>query len=763
MADGEISLEATIDTRDYDKGTKQIESDNKKIQDSAEKTSEKVDDSTEKISESTKKIPDSSKSASKGFSASFGVIAGVAGTVASKVVDFVGDLSSSIIEASDSAQKFSSTMQFAGIDDKKIQELTKSTQEYADKTVFNLADIRNATAQLASNSVKDYDKLAEAAGNLTAVAGGGANEFKSVAMVLTQTAGAGKLTTENWNQLSDAIPGASGKLQEAMLKNGAYTGNFRDAMEDGQITAEEFNQAIMDLGMTDVAKEAATSTQTIEGAWGNLEASFVSLGSGVLDAVKPLITGGMDAISQFVGDASTNFQNFVDNVKKTMDEASKTEGFQKLKDALSDLGGAFQNLYNAVSSIAQPLVDQVTGFVEPIRQKLSSMIPDDLNGKISSIAGIVQGVADAINGLASVINDNPMLQSGLYAIAGALTAIGVSSALTVLAGLPAAIAAVGAALTSALTAIGIALMANPIGLVIGLIGASIGMLVYFFTQTEEGKQMWEDFTNFLNETLPKIQQWFSDTGQHIMDAFSQASDFVQSIPGKIEGFFNGIADWFKNIFGNVKQGVTDAFNGAVGFVQGIPGKIQGFFAGIPSWFSSKFGEMKNSVQNKFNEVVSFVRGIPGKIKSALGNVGGILRNAGASIINGFLNGLKSAWGKVTDFVGGIAGWIASHKGPISYDRKLLIPAGEAIMGGLRKSMLAGWAQIQHDVASMGFGIRNDFTANARMVGVNPVSPVPSIENNDVSNNRSITITQNISSNDPRTTATLANEYLRRTL
>ena len=44
------------------------------------------------------------------------------------------------------------------------------------------------------------------------------------------------------------------------------SGNFREAMEKGEISADEFNQAIMDLGMTDVAKEAATSTSTIEGA-----------------------------------------------------------------------------------------------------------------------------------------------------------------------------------------------------------------------------------------------------------------------------------------------------------------------------------------------------------------------------------------------------------------------------------------------------------------------------------------------------------------
>ena len=84
--------------------------------------------------------------------------------------------------------------------------------------------------EFAANGVPNYDKLAEAAGNLNAVAGGSADTFKSVAMVLTQTAGQRKLTTENWNQLSDAIPGASGKIQQALKEAGAYTGNFRDCL-----------------------------------------------------------------------------------------------------------------------------------------------------------------------------------------------------------------------------------------------------------------------------------------------------------------------------------------------------------------------------------------------------------------------------------------------------------------------------------------------------------------------------------------------------
>ncbi len=238
-----------------------------------------------------------------GFGAKLGVITGIAQSVAGKAIEAFMGLSGEITSASDSAQKFASTLNFAGVSEQQIKRLTASTQDYADKTVYDLNDIRNTTAQLAANGVPNYDKLAEAAGNLNAVAGGSADTFKSVAMVLTQTAGQGKLTTENWNQLSDAIPGASGKIQQALKEAGAYTGNFRDAMADGQITAQEFNDAIMSLGFTDAAVEAATSASTIEGATGNLEAAFVKLGASVLDSVKPAITGGMSWIADGVTNA----------------------------------------------------------------------------------------------------------------------------------------------------------------------------------------------------------------------------------------------------------------------------------------------------------------------------------------------------------------------------------------------------------------------------------------------------------------------------
>ncbi|MFC4771881.1 aggregation-promoting factor C-terminal-like domain-containing protein [Enterococcus hermanniensis] len=229
---------------------------------------------------------------------SIGAIAGVASSAVQVITGSFSDLIGESIEASDSIDKFKSTMKLGGFGEKEIGEAAKIVQKYADDTVYDLSTVSNTTAQLAANGIKNYTELTQAAGNLNAQAGGNAETFKSVAMMLTQTAGAGKLTTENWNQLADAIPGASGVLQEAMKKNGAFTGNFRDAMEDGQISADEFNQAITKLGMNDGAIEAAKSTSTFEGAIGNLQANVVG---GINDIIKHL---GKDKLTGIVNGAS---------------------------------------------------------------------------------------------------------------------------------------------------------------------------------------------------------------------------------------------------------------------------------------------------------------------------------------------------------------------------------------------------------------------------------------------------------------------------
>lgn len=138
---------------------------------------------------------------------------------------------------------------------------------------------------------------------------------------------------------------------------------------------------------------------------------------------------------------------------------------------------------------------------------------------------------------------------------------------------------------------------------------------------------------------------------------------------------------------NTGKAVWSSFTG---FLSSCVQGIIGFFSGLGSTIVGIFSTAANGARNAWNGVVGWFRGLPGSIAGFFGNAGSILYNAGASIISGFLNGLKSMWSNVTGWISGIGDWIKAHKGPISYDRRLLIPAGKAIMTGFAQGLNNGF-------------------------------------------------------------------------
>lgn len=577
MADSTLTLDAEINTGDWNAGVKDIQSGSRQIEESARHADEafgNVDKSSSKSSSGLGK-----------FGAAAGAVGGLVSSGIGMAVDAIGDLTGDIIEASDSADKFKSTLNFAGLDTGTIDALTASTQTYADQTVYSISDIRNVTAQLAANGVQGFDKLAEAAGNLNAVAGGNAETFSSVGMVLTQTAGAGKLTTENWNQLSDAIPGASGKLQEAMLKNGAYTGNFRDAMEKGEISAEEFNQAIMDLGMTDVAKEAATSTSTIEGAMGNLEASVVGVGMTILDQFKGPLTSGISMLAQRISGLSGVFTGLVQTIGPILSQIGTTfqTAFQpvvgmvqsQLLPALKPLMSALQNLGNAIMPI-------ITAAIQTIAPVLSTIVSNI--GQTMSV--IATAVTPVINNIASLI------QAVLPAIQSAFQICG-----TYIQGV---INAVFPFIQTVVTSV-----MNVINAIISTVLAAIN---------GDWSGVWEGIQNIVSSVWNGIQ--------------SIVSGAINAVSGVISSVLNGISGIFSSVWNGIKGAVSGAWSGItstvssgvssmMNFITSIPSRIMGVFSGAGSWLLSAG---QNIIQGLINGITNAIGGAISAVKDAVGGI-----------------------------------------------------------------------------------------------------------------------------------------------
>lgn len=577
MADSTLTLDAEINTGDWNAGVKDIQSGSRQIEESARHADESLGD-----------VDKSSSKSSSGlgkFGAAAGAVGGLVSSGIGMAVDAIGDLTGDIIEASDSADKFKSTLNFAGLDTGTIDALTASTQTYADQTVYSISDIRNVTAQLAANGVQGFDKLAEAAGNLNAVAGGNAQTFSSVGMVLTQTAGAGKLTTENWNQLADAIPGASGKLQEAMLKNGAYTGNFRDAMEKGEISAEEFNQAIMDLGMTDAAKEAATSTSTIEGAMGNLEASVVGVGTTILDQFKGPLTSGISMLAQGISGLSGVFTGLV----------------QTIGPILSQIGTTFQTAF-------QPVVEIVQSQLLPTLQPLMSALQNLGSAIMPIIMTAIQTIAPVLSTIVSNIGQT------MSVIATAVTPVINNIAALIQAVLPAIQSAFqiwGTYIQGVINAV-FPFIQTVVTSVMNVINAIITTVLAAINGDWSG--VWNGIQSIVSSVWNGIQSIVSG-------AINAVSGVISSVLSGISGIFSSVWNGIKGAVSSAWSGITSAVSSGVSsmmnFITSIPSRIMGVFSGAGSWLLSAG---QNIIQGLINGITNAIGGAISAVKNAVGGI-----------------------------------------------------------------------------------------------------------------------------------------------
>ena len=217
------------------------------------------------------------------------------------------------------------------------------------------------------------------------------------------------------------------------------------------------------------------------------------------------------------------------------------------------------------------------------------------------------------------------------------------------------------------------------------------------------------FLNALTVQLPAIIQ----AGVNLIVAFIEG--IANGLPAIIQAAVDLIGSFLNGIAGAIPQIANEAFQAVMKFVYGV-GYALGQVLGSGRTLIGKFIQGIRDGMNKSRQA--------GKdnANAVKGGTSGIsLFQNGAAIMQSFLDGLRSVWGSVKSFVSGIAGWIESHKGPISYDAKLLIPAGRAIMQGLNNGLVNSFADVQSNVSSMAERIANAATVTVPEIDTNNFS------------------------------------------
>ncbi|MEQ7260075.1 tape measure protein [Lactococcus garvieae] len=458
---------------------------------------------------------------------------------------------------------------------------------------------------------------------------------------------------------------------------------FFTQTKTGKKVWSDFVKTLTDLwnGIVETAKNVWTSitdtwnsaVESIKNAWSSTKEFFSNIWDGVTSGVDGAVSNVQNAWNSIPG----FFSKLWNDVTNTFNSV-----VQKIGEFLAPAVEVVQNVWNGILAITQPLVDSLTG----IWQTVVTTVTGIWNGIVQTATGIwntlkvvimtpILLLIDALTGnWNQLVSDAVMswnkLKEGISQIVSGV----VTTVQSYIQGLSDILSSIWTGIKD--TAINLANVIKD-----GVVGAWTAIkekVVSMATALKDGAiSAWNNLKNSVINLANSIKTGTISAWNALKNGVVNAANAVKT--GAINAW-NALKSGVINTANAIKNGAISAWNGLKSSVVNIANGIKN--GALTAW-----NGLKDGVKNIIDSVIN--------IFDQLKHID--LLAAGRAVIDGFINGLTSAWEKGKEFISGIGDWIRKNKGPISYDKKILIPAGQAIMGGFGKSLNSAFNVVKSDV------------------------------------------------------------------
>ena len=408
------------------------------------------------------------------------------------------------------------------------------------------------------------------------------------------------------------------------------------------------------------------ATQLLGALFSVLPMIFNILFNTILPEISDNFIAFLDKIFSQVPPEFSGLQIAYENIKQIILEVASMVGeFFSSFSGADDSKGKVDGLKDAIKGVSDFLADATGGvkdFVTWFKQGGTSV--DVFKSAIVGATGawtaykvvtsVIKGVEAARNVVLGVSNG---LMIARAVKTGALTAAEGAHAAATVAG------------TGALAAFNAVMAINPFTILIVAIGAVVAGLIWFFSQTETGKKMWSEFTQWLGETWQSLVDGAGQIWQGLVDFFS---NLWTSIKDTVSSAWEGVKSALTTAWNSIVSAAQGIWNGLVAFFNVLWGSIaiifqvawlaiytplrtawevfwaftQGFWQSIADFFSSLWEGIKSVATSVWSSISSFLSGVWNGISSTASSVFNGIKNTVSNVFNGIRGVASSVWNGV---------------------------------------------------------------------------------------------------------------------
>ena len=475
------------------------------------------------------------------------------------------------------------------------------------------------------------------------------------------------------------------------------------------------------LGLVLTEGISQIASQLFGDAFGSAVYSQLSRVTGIFQTFFDMIFGSLskqdniDILTMlgFSEGAANQIVNIADNIRVTFENIGVVSG--NIASIVVDFVGDLLGIKDGEQGVNLLGIafESITGFIRDASESLSKFTSwlKDSPLALDALKLAVVSITSAWSGYKAVLT----LTKGIETIRNATLAItnGLMLAQFVRTGaLTTAEAANAAATMGASGAFGIfnaVLSANPIGLIVAAVAALTAGLVWFFTQTETGQQIWSSFVDWIKQAWQGIADFFVGLWSGISEGASTLWDGVvtawNAYIESLKAMWNAVVTFFSDLWISIQEAASVAWTAITTAVMTIVQTFIDRFMNDWNNISAGLTQIWEGIKMIFQGAWDFIKSIfLGAILIIIDLVTGNFSQLGADlslIWEGIQNGISLVWEGIKTFFFGIVDAIVGF-GKVAFENFSI--GLSANWEFIKSAASAAWEWIKSTVTSLITGL-----------------------------------------------------------